>query len=108
MAKEPFLSWLKALPDSADLTPEEMNGDATVYLLPVCDDDRAQDRVLARCFHLIFEEQLSAWWTDESAWPQGRNLKLFKRWFDVEFHSIVLDLVNGPLLDDEWEDAPAI
>jgi hypothetical protein len=37
------------------------------------------------------------WWQDEEAWPPKRNMETFKRWFDVEFHFNVLDLVDEPL-----------
>jgi hypothetical protein len=39
--------------------------------------------------------------TDESDWPKVRDLKLFREWFDIKFHSLVLDLVDEPLEDDE-------
>ncbi len=104
--KEPFLDWLRGLSDSADCTLDEVNDDTTAYLLPDYEDDRERDHILARYFDLIFEEQLAAWWTDERDWPQDRDLRLFKRWFGVEFHGIVLDLVDGPLRADEWEGEP--
>ena len=40
-------------------------------------------------------------WINEALRPQGRTLKLFKTWCDVEVHSMVLDYVDGPLLDDD-------
>ncbi len=57
--------------------------------------------MLRRYFDPIFEEQLASWWQDETAWPSGRDLKLFDTWFDVEFHSVVLNLVDGPLTYEE-------
>ena len=100
-AKEPFLEWLKGLPDPGDFTSEEVNHDTTAYLLPDYEDDRRQGRIISRYFGLIFEEQLAAWWTDENDWPSKRDLRTFRRWFDLEFHSVVLDLVDGPIFD-EW------
>ena len=45
------------------------------------------------------------WWTEPNDWPQNnRNLTLFKKWFDYEFHSMVFDLVDGPLLRHEFDD----
>lgn len=100
-AREPFLEWLKGLPDPGNFTLDEVNSDTTAYLLPAYEDDRKRGRLLNRYFRLIFEEQLSGWWIDERDWPSNRDLRIFKRWFEIEFHAIVLDLVNGPLLDDE-------
>jgi hypothetical protein len=100
-AKEPFLDWLKGLPDPCDFGLDLVNGDNTIYLLPVYEDDQQRDRILRRYFLLIFEDQLAGWWTRECDWPSQRDLRTFKRWFDVEFHSVVHDLVAGSLLEDE-------
>ena len=60
--------------------------------------------MLGTCYDILFEEHLAAWWTDEAAWPQQRDLKMFLNWFGVEFHSLVFDLCDEPIrivLDDE-------
>ncbi len=99
--KKPFLNWLKTLPEPTDVSTELINQDNTAYLLPDLDYGAEEGELLERYYDLIFEEQLNGWWTDESAWPKERNLATFKKWFDVEFHSVVLDLVDQPLVDDE-------
>ncbi len=100
-AKQPFMEWLRSLPDPADLTLDQINQDNTVSLLPDYERDSKQRQILRQYFDLIFEEQLAGWWQDEAAWPSGRDLKLFNGWFEVEFHSVVLDLVDGPLTCEE-------
>jgi len=100
-AKEPFVKWINALPDPAKLSRQQVDRDNTAYLLPEYTHDGQQDEILVQFHDQIFREQLSGWWTDESAWPPKRDLVTFKHWFDVEFHSAVLDLVDGPLEDDE-------
>ena len=96
-AKEPFVKWINSLPDPAMLSRQQVDRDNTAYLLPEYAHDGEQDEILVQFHDLIFQEQLSGWWTDESAWPSKRDLVTFKKWFDVEFHSAVLDLVDGPL-----------
>lgn len=97
-SKEPFLYWLNSLPDPGDYTLEDINRDQSAFLLLEYEDDRKQENILGKYFTQIFEEKLFGWWTDPEAWPSKRDLKTFKKWFDVEFHSIVYDLVNRPLL----------
>jgi hypothetical protein len=46
----------------------------------------------------IFEFQLGAWTEDETTWPQTRDLKSFRQWFNVDIHSVVVDVA-----DDEIE-----
>jgi hypothetical protein len=100
-AKQPFLLWLQSLPDPANLTLQQINQDNATYLLPAYEDDDDRKRLLRRYFDLIFEEQLVSWWRDETAWPAQRDMMTFTQWFDVEFHSVVLDLVDEPLLHEE-------
>ena len=100
-AKQPFRQWLQSLPDPANYTLEQINQDNAAYLLPQYDADDDRKKLLRRYFGLIFEEQLSSWWRDETDWPAQRDMKTFIQWFDVEFHSVVLDLVDKPLLHEE-------
>lgn len=99
--KEPFMQWVKSLPDSADVSRDIINQDNTAYLLPDLEHGFEEEELTAQFYNLIFEEQLNSWWTEKKEWPKKRDLETFKKWFDVEFHSAVLDLVDAPLQDDE-------
>ena len=96
-AKKPFLHWLNSLPDPDECTLEEINEDQSAFLLPEYEDDRRQEYILKKYYKEIFEEQLNDWWVDPDAWPITRDLKTFKKWFDVEFHSMAFDLVDEPI-----------
>lgn len=99
--KEPFLQWVKSLPDPADVSIDIINHDNTAYLLPELDYGFEEEELLQRYYDLIFEEQLNGWWTEKKDWPAKRDLEMFKKWFDIEFHSVVLVLVDAPLLNDD-------
>jgi hypothetical protein len=79
---------------------EEINEDRTAYLVPEFEDDKQRERVLRKFFTMIFEDQLADWWTREEDWPQQRDLRTFKKWFDLQFHSVVEDLVDDVLVDE--------
>ena len=97
-AKEPFLNWLRSLPKPENnITLDEIDFDNTAYLLPEYQMDREREEILAECYNIIFEDQLEDWWTDSTHWPKTRDLSTFKEWFDTEFHSLILDLVDLPL-----------
>lgn len=100
-AKEPFLDWVNSLPDPADVTLENLNEDRSAFLLPEYEEDRRKDYLLRKYFAEIFEEELSGWWGDPDDWPTQRDLRTFKKWFEVEFHSLVFDLVEKPICDVE-------
>ncbi|MCK5247679.1 hypothetical protein KAR02_12305 [Candidatus Bipolaricaulota bacterium] len=99
-AKEPLCVWLRSLPDCDDITLDQVNQETTAYLLPVYMDDDEQDEVLAQYYDLLFEEELAGWWTAKDDWPENRSLEMFKSWFDVDFHSVVVDLEDAPLRDE--------
>ena len=105
--KQPFLEWTKSLDDqSADLTLEEMSADASAYLIPELWQDSDQQELLKSYYDVFFTIQLEGWWTDESAWPKKRSLKMFLDWFAVEFHSLVFDLIDEPIcVIDHVEDS---
>jgi len=95
--KQPFVDWLRGLEDSFETTVEQLLVDSIVYLVPEILGPADEAKVLQRCFKAIFEEWLAGWWNDESDWPPRRDLRLFKKWFDVEVHSLVKDLGSEPL-----------
>jgi len=47
--------------------------------------------------------ELEGWHLDESAWPVDRTFKKFRDWFAIEFHSVVEDLCDFPMVDDDDE-----
>ncbi|MEW6360027.1 MAG: hypothetical protein AB1696_27065 [Planctomycetota bacterium] len=103
-AREPFLKWLlHSFPDLSYLTLEEANDDNTVYLIPECDDDSEVEKFLEGNYAAIFEEQVSTWSQDVDEWPDVNDLQTFREWFDVKFHSLVVDLGDGPVETDEME-----
>jgi len=97
--KQPFLDWAAQLDDSG-LLPE-VDGEQTAYLVPVFEDDAERRRVLKLVYDEVFERELLGWHTDESAWPQDRTFAMFQKWFKVELHSVVEDLCDLALHDDE-------
>jgi hypothetical protein len=43
-------------------------------------------------FKAIFEEELNGWHRREREWPARRTYETFLAWFEVEVHSMVIDL----------------
>jgi hypothetical protein len=100
-AKEPFRQWLISLLGPSDANLEKINEDNTVYLIPEYEDDSQKDKLLKKYYKKIFEQQLDDWWEDQTVWPKNRNLSTFQKWFDVEFHSVVIDLVDAEWISEE-------
>jgi len=103
--KQPFIDWVNEAdphPGGHLITLEDANDDSPAYLIHEYASEDFENWLLD-CYLPLFENILGEWYTDPILWPQDRTLKLFKAWCHIEVHSMVLDYVDGPLLDDEFE-----
>ena len=101
--KAPFIQWVNdadPYKDNPGITLESENKDCTVYLI-LEDDAENLEEWISLNFKQLFESEIEDWYTDESLWPKNRNRKLFDEWFDVECHSVLIDTVDGKIIDDE-------
>jgi len=103
--KQPFVDWVNEAdpyPDGSRMTLAQVNEDVSTFLIP---DYASEDLEawLKENFLLLFESILEDWSVDENLWPLARRFKLFKAWCEVEAHSMIYDLVDAPLIDDELE-----
>jgi hypothetical protein len=99
--KQPYLDWAAGLDDSG-LVPNP-TGERTIYLIPSYEDDEAAWEILEALHPAIFENELYGWHTDETAWPKGRDFAMFKEWFEIELHSVVEDLCDFEIVDEDDE-----
>jgi hypothetical protein len=104
--KQPFLDWVQSVDYEESLKLEHVRDDPSAYLIPELWYKEEQPAILTWCYEVVFEAELESWYTDPALWPPNRDLKVFLEWFDVEFHSGVFDLCDGPIriLDDASED----
>lgn len=102
--KQPYLNWIRALPDPDDKITLEVlrDGECLSILIPEDDDDSTGMRFVESNCDWIFEMSLKAWWTDDKDWPAKRDWATFREWFDVEFHSIVIDPLDEPIEKEEY------
>jgi hypothetical protein len=100
--KKPFLDWLRGLPDPvAGVTLENLRSDCNTYLLPEWDTEEDLQELLVQCCGDIFAVELEGWCTYETKFPTRRSWSIFRDWFDIEAHSMVVNLVQGAITDDE-------
>ena len=95
--KQPFFDWVQRCDYDSTLTLEDVREDPAAYLIPEFEDDEEQAEVMKWIYDDIFEAQLESWYPDRAMWPSNRDLKMFLEWFDIEFHSLVFDLLDEPI-----------
>lgn len=90
--KQPFVDWANQLPDAdGEVSLSDLRDDCLAVLVPEYDTKEEASENLAALWEDLFEEELRGWSTDESMWPTARTKEMFLDWFDVEFHSVVID-----------------
>lgn len=104
--QDPAIRWINEAdpsPDGHEITTADVNEERTVYLIDdrVGEDPRALERWLRKNYAELFERELEDWYTDPKLWPQDRSLALFRAWFNVELHTVLIDLGADELCDDE-------
>ncbi len=97
--KQPYLDWAAGLDDSG-LVPDPSD-EKTIYLIPSFESDEEAWKIVKQIYSEVFENELYGWHTDETAWPQNRDFKMFQEWFEIELHSVVEDLCDYEISDDE-------
>jgi hypothetical protein len=104
--KELAVRWINDSDPSPSETPvtlDFVNEERTVYLIPdgAGDDPQTLERWLKRHYAEIFEMELEGWYTDENLWPKERSYSLFKKWFEPELHTVLVDLGSGGIYDED-------
>lgn len=93
--KEPYVNWANSTAQSYE-TIDEIRESSKAILLPIDIYDN-QEAFLEENFKVIFELELDAWLSDKRLWPRQIDYETFKKWFDVEFYSLVVDFSESEL-----------
>jgi len=105
--KQPLLDWLESQPDwDVDIMLEDLRANRYALLIPDYDFPEQAMRYIERNHKAIFELELFGWYTDESVWPEKRTLSVFRKWFDVEIHSMVIDMLDKHIEREEYNISP--
>lgn len=93
-AKQPFLDWYRALYPNDEF--EDLDKETTTVYL-VNDEVYDIEKWLKKKYDTLFKLQLEDWHLNKKEWPQKRNYKLFKAWFNVSISDMVYDLEKTPV-----------
>lgn len=90
-----FVDWINqhGPADEEKISYDEVRTDCTSYLIPPFEDIVDAEQFMATIYQDIFENELEGWYLDASLWPTNRTYQVFKEWIDIEYHSMVYDLV---------------
>jgi hypothetical protein len=81
---------------------KDLRLEPTIYMLPEYATEGEAREYLRECCGIIFEDQLNGWYRLASAWPTDRSFENFNRWFEYDFHSMLVDLCENRLKHEEY------
>jgi hypothetical protein len=101
---KPYLDWTRQ--NDADfnrgtLTVARAKTFGSAYLLPEFELETDVEEWVEDNATWLFEFQLSAWTEDESTWPAGRDLGMFREWFRIDVHNVVIDVADTDIEGEE-------
>lgn len=101
---QPYIDW--TLNTDADfakgaITVARAKTYGTAYLLPEFELEEDLQEWVEENATWLFEFQLAAWTDDESTWPATRDLKIFRAWFRIDVHNVVVDVAGDEVEGEE-------
>ena len=92
-----FWDWLK----KADKDFEQPEfAEKVIYLINEKDSEEETTAWLKKNFDKIFVAELEGWTESKKQWPKKRNYQMFTEFFEVEYHSMLMDLEKEPVTKD--------
>ena len=97
-AKKPFYDWINYVDPEFPVMDDD---EGTVYLIKELKTKVKIENWLKKNFDQIFTNELANYHTALSDWPQQRTYRIFKEWFSIELTSMVVDLLDSPIIKEE-------
>lgn len=110
--KQPFVDWLTFTSKTHDppehkreFTLADVNHEYHIYLIEDIEVLDVAYEYIETLKPSLFEAELSGWYNASAShlWPQDRSNDVFDQWFEIEFHSMVIDIEKNKLKKDKHQ-----
>ena len=101
----PYAEWTRSRDadfNKGTLTVTRTRQYGSAFLLPEVDLEEDLQEWIEDNYAWLFEFQLSAWTEDEASWPKDRNLRMFREWFRLDIHNVVVDVADDDIEGEEF------
>lgn len=88
---QPFIDWC------SNLYPEDLDDISATRTYLISEDIEDIDSWLAKKFDKLFIFELASWHANKKEWPQKRNYKMFKDWFQIDISTMIYDFEINPI-----------
>lgn len=88
---QPFIEWC------SNLYPEDLDDITETRTYLISGDIEDIDSWLVKKFDKLFTFELESWHSNKKEWPQKRNYKMFKEWFQIDISKMIYDFEKNPI-----------
>lgn len=92
---QPFVDWC------VNLYPDDLEDMKETKTYLISEDIEDIEAWLKRKYDDIFSFELESWHPKKKDWPQKRNYKMFKEWFQVDISRMIYDFEMKPVSKSE-------
>ena len=89
---QPFIDWC------SNLYPDDLDDIKKTRTYLISEDIEDIDSWLTKKFDKLFSFELASWHPNKKEWPQKRNYKMFKEWFQIDISTMIYDFEIKPIL----------
>jgi hypothetical protein len=90
--RQPYADWANNLPDTTfETSLKDLRENPHGFLIDTYDTPEEAQEIVEDIWEDIFDHCLFAWCTEPKWWPRKTTLKMFREWFDFEFHDMLID-----------------
>jgi hypothetical protein len=95
--RQPYRDWVNSFSDGPRFGDGSGAESGTAFLVPEFSALEEIQEFIATNSEFMFEHELDAWQEAPETWPPDRNVNVLREWFDVQIHSLVIDLGEGQI-----------
>ena len=93
-AKITIIDWCSTL------YPEDLKNIKETRTYLISEDIEDIDSWLAKKFDKLFSFELESWHHNKKEWPQKRNYKMFREWFQIDISTMIYDFELKPIIKE--------
>ncbi len=98
--RQALVDWINSHNPEHPVSLADVCEDCTVLLIPEYDDSEEAMSLVEGNYELLFMSEIENWYVDDALWPKDITLEKFHEWFEIEYHSMILDVLDEDIEKD--------
>ncbi|MFP4418746.1 MAG: hypothetical protein ACOC41_07290 [Chitinivibrionales bacterium] len=99
--RQPLVDWINQKVPDEKISLEDVRSDCNVLLIPDGYEHTEAIEMVEQNFEAVFLSEMEGWFHDETMWPKDITLTKFRKWFELEYHSVIFDVLEESIEKEE-------